>query len=63
MVKKANRKRRMCTDYTDMNNTCSKDPFPLPYIDKMVDNSAGYRYLSFLDAYSGNNQIPMNLDD
>jgi hypothetical protein len=29
----------------------------------LVDNSAGYRYLSFLDAYSGYNQIPTNPDD
>ena len=59
MVKKANGKWRMYTDYTDMNKACPKDPFPLPCIDKLVDNSAGYKYLSFMDAYSGYNQIPM----
>ena len=59
MVKKANGKWRMCTDYTDLNKACPKDPYPLPCIDKLVDNSAGYRYLSFMDAYSGYNQIPM----
>jgi hypothetical protein len=63
MVKKANDKWRMCTDYTDLNKACPKDPFPLPCIYKLVDNSAGYRYLSFLDAYSGYSQIPMNPDD
>ena len=30
MVKKANGKWRMCTDYTDLNKACPKDPFPLP---------------------------------
>jgi hypothetical protein len=34
MVKKANGKWRMCTDYTDLNKGCPKDPFPLPCIDK-----------------------------
>jgi hypothetical protein len=63
MVKKANGKWRMCTDYTDLNKACPKDPFPLPCIDKLVDNSAGYKYLSFLDAYSGYNQIPMAPED
>jgi hypothetical protein len=63
MVKKANGKWRMCTYYTDLNKACPKDPFPLPCIDKLVDNSAGYKYLSFMDAYSGYNQIPMHHED
>ena len=40
MVKKANGKWRMCTDYTNLNKACPKDPFLLPDIDKLVDNSA-----------------------
>jgi hypothetical protein len=63
MVKKANGNWRMCTNYTDLNKACPKDPFPLPYIDKLVNNSAGYKYLSFMDAYSGYNQIPMHPND
>ena len=59
LVKKSNRKWRMCTDYTDLNKACPKDPYPLPSIDALVDASSGYRYLSFMDAYSGYNQIPM----
>ena len=63
MVKKANGKWRMCTDYTDLNKACPKDHLPLPCIHKLVDNSAGYKYLSFMDAYSGYNQIPMYPQD
>jgi hypothetical protein len=63
MVKKVNGKWRMCIDYTDLNKACPKDPFPLPCIDKLLDKSAGYKYLSFLDAYSGYNQIPMAPED
>ena len=33
MVKKANGKWRMCVDFTDLNNACPKDSFPLPRID------------------------------
>src|ERR1043165_6342068 len=53
----------MCVDYTDLNRACPKDAFPLPNIDMLVDNSADYRLLSFLDAYSGYNQIPMAMAD
>ena len=53
----------MCTDYTDLSNACPKDPFPLPCIDKLVENLAVYKYLSFLDAYFGYNQIPMAPED
>ncbi|RDX81467.1 hypothetical protein CR513_37852, partial [Mucuna pruriens] len=32
MVKKANEKWRMCTNYTDLNKVCPKDPYPPPRI-------------------------------
>ncbi|XP_057432627.1 uncharacterized protein LOC130725411 [Lotus japonicus] len=63
LVKKSNGKWRMCVDYTDLNKACPKDPFPLPSIDALVDNSSGYEYLSLMDAYSRYNQIPMHRDD
>ena len=33
MVKKANGKWRMCVNFTDLNEACPKDNFPLPRID------------------------------
>jgi len=63
MVKKANRKWRMCVDYTDLNKACPKDSYPLPTIDRLVDGAAGHHILSFLDAYSGYNQIQMHPAD
>ncbi|GAU41009.1 hypothetical protein TSUD_178480 [Trifolium subterraneum] len=53
LVKKSNGKWRMCVDYTDLNRACPKDVYPLPNIDKLVDNSSGFKLLSFMDAYSG----------
>jgi len=53
----------MCVDYTDLNRACPKDAYPLPNIDKLVDNSSGYKLLSFMDAYSGYNQIAMAEED
>nr|XP_025703596.1 uncharacterized protein LOC112805422 [Arachis hypogaea] len=63
VVKKHSRKWRMCVDYSDLNKACPKDCFPLPNIDTLVDAVAGYHYLSFMDAYSGYNQIPMHRPD
>ena len=50
---------RVCVDYMDLNDACPKDSFPLPRIDQIVDASAGYGMLSFLDAFSGYHQILM----
>ena len=47
-------------DYTDLNDDCPKDSFPLPRIDKIVDASAAHGMLYFLDAFSGYHQIPMH---
>nr|KYP68692.1 Transposon Ty3-G Gag-Pol polyprotein [Cajanus cajan] len=63
LVKKANGKWRMCTDYTDLNKACPKDAYPLPYIDRLVDGASGHSVFNFLDAYSGYNQIKMHLAD
>lgn len=63
MVKKSNGKWRMCTDYTDLNKACPKDSHPLPSVDALVDGASGHKILSFLDAYSGYNQIPMYASD
>nr|KYP73705.1 Transposon Ty3-I Gag-Pol polyprotein [Cajanus cajan] len=63
MVKKPSGKWRMCTDYTNLNKACPKDAYPLPNIDRLVDGASGHKVLTFLDAYSGYNQIPMHLRD
>ncbi|KAJ9542724.1 hypothetical protein OSB04_029230, partial [Centaurea solstitialis] len=63
VVQKKNGKWRVCIDFTDLNKACPKDPFPLPHIDAMVDATAGHELLTFMDAYSGYNQILMHKDD
>jgi hypothetical protein len=54
---------RMCIDFTVLNKHCPKDYFPLPRIDHIIDSTAGWEHLSFLDAYSGYNQIRLNVED
>src|SRR5574338_128227 len=63
LVKKANGKWRTYVDYSDLNKACPKDSFLLPRIDHLVDSTAGHELLSFMDAYSGYNQIPMHAPD
>ena len=53
----------MYVDFTDLNKACLKDNFPFPRIDTLVDSTARYELLSFMDAFSGYNQIKMNKDD
>ena len=63
LVKKANGKWRLCIDFTDVDRVYPKDSFPLPWIDLIVDAIAGHELLSFMDAFSGYNQISMDPDD
>ena len=53
----------MCIDYRDLNKASPKDDFPLPHIDVLVDNTAGYKMFSFMDDFSGYNQIRMEEED
>ena len=63
MVKKANGKWRMCVNFTDLNKACPKDSYPLPHIDQLVDSIVGHKLLSFMNAFSGYNQIRMDKAD
>jgi hypothetical protein len=54
---------RICIDFTALNKHCPKDYFPLPQIDQIIDSTAGCERLSFLNAYSGYNQIRLKVKD
>ena len=57
MVKKANGKWRTSVDFIDLNSACLKDSFPLPRINQLVDLTTRHKLLTFIDAFSGYNQI------
>ena len=63
MVKKPNGSWRMCIDYSDLNNACPKDCYPLPEIDQKVESLEGFKYKCFLDAHKGYHQILMRHED
>ena len=62
-VKKKNGKWRMCIDFTDLYKACPKDDFPLPRIDRVVDDAANSQLMSLLDCFSGYHHIWMRKED
>ena len=52
LVKKKNSKWRICIDFTNLNQAFPKDSFLLPRINQLLDATAGYELLSFMNAYS-----------
>lgn len=49
----------MCVNYWDLKKVIPKDDLPLPHTCVLVDNSAQFSVFSFLDRFSGYNQIKM----
>ena len=62
-VPKKDGKVQICIDYRDLNRVSPKDNFPLPHIDTLVDNTDNHYLFSFMDGFSGYNQIRMALED
>ena len=62
-VPKKDGKVRMCVDIRNLNKACPKDDFLLPYIDVIVDSAASSAMHSFMDGFSGYNQIIMAVMD
>ncbi|KAK4395684.1 Retrovirus-related Pol polyprotein from transposon opus [Sesamum angolense] len=54
---------RMCIDFRDLNKACSKDFYPLPQIDQLVDSTSGCELLSMIDASPGYHQIMLASKD
>lgn len=50
----------MCIDFTDMNDICPNDYFPLSRIDTLIDVTTGHEMLSFMDEFGAYNQIKMH---
>ena len=54
---------RVCTDFRDLNKACPKDNYPTPFIDQIIDACAGSEVFSFMDGFSGYNQIQIKSED
>lgn len=53
----------VCIDFRNLNDACPKDEFPLPITERILDKTFGYERMSFMDGFSGYNQIKMHPDD
>jgi hypothetical protein len=51
-VLKKNGKLHICVDYRKLNAQTKKDPFPLPFLDSILDSVAEHEMYSFMDGYS-----------
>ena len=62
-IKKKNGQIRCCIDFQNLNKACPKDEFPLPNMDMLIDSTTGHAMFSFMDGFSGYNQIRMSPKD
>jgi hypothetical protein len=64
LVKKKDvNKSRVCVYYKDLNVRTLKDYFPLPFISTIVNEITGKKLYSFMDDYSGYNQMSIAPED
>jgi hypothetical protein len=63
IVPKKNGKWKICVDYRELHKATQKDYFPFHFIDQVLDTLEGNELFSFLDGFSGYNQIQITLED
>ena len=54
---------RVWIDFPDLNRACPKDNFLTPYINQIIDNCARSTIFSFMEVFSGCNQIAILSSD
>ena len=62
-VIKKNGQIRICIDFRNLNLVTLKDEYVMPIADMLVDAVANNEILSFMDGYSGYNQIYLAEED
>ena len=56
-VRKKNGEIRLCVDFRDLNRASLKDHHPLPSMEQILSKVSGSERFSFLDGFSGYNQV------
>lgn len=63
LIQKKNGTSRICVYYRELSKAIKNDHFPLPFIDEVLYGLAGKKFFSFLDGFSGYNQIQIGPKD
>ena len=53
---------RMVIDFRKLNKATTKDNYPLPFTDQMLERLSKHTHFCFPDGYSGFSQIPVSKD-
>jgi hypothetical protein len=60
---KKNGKLKICVDFKKLHATIKKEPFPLPFIDEVINIVARHEVYTFLDGFYGYRQISIASKD
>jgi hypothetical protein len=63
VVRKKNGEIRLCVDYINLNKFSKKDNYPLPNMEHLLQRISGATVMSFLDGFSGYNQVSVHPGD
>jgi hypothetical protein len=62
-VRKKNGEMRLCIDFKNLNKCSRKDNYPLPKMEHILQKVSGSKLMSFIDGFSGYNQIVVHPKD
>jgi hypothetical protein len=62
-VRKKNGEIKLCVDFRNLNKCSRKDNYPLPKMEHILQKVSGSNVMSFIDRFSGYNQIIVHLND
>ena len=63
IVRKKNGEIGLCIDFKNLNKCYNKDNYPLPKMEHLLQRVLGASVMSFLDGFSGYNQVSVHPDD
>eukprot|EP00253_Pinus_taeda_P021259 PITA_21259 len=63
VVRKKSGKIRLCVDFINLNKCSKKDNYPLPKMEHLLQKVSGAKVMSFVDGFSGFNQIIVHPND